>query len=83
MAYKLLYLARRAPTVSWDDWPRTWNIATADTAWAMTKTSAARTWMRVSVGRRSIVTPTRSRVSRLVRAQPALGIGGSEDSWRL
>jgi len=24
MAYKMLYLARRAPTVSWEDWPRTW-----------------------------------------------------------
>ncbi len=24
MAYKLLYLARRAPTVAWEDWPRTW-----------------------------------------------------------
>ncbi len=24
MAYKLLYLARRARTVSWQDWPRTW-----------------------------------------------------------
>jgi hypothetical protein len=24
MAFKLLYLARRAPTVAWDDWPRTW-----------------------------------------------------------
>lgn len=24
MAYKMLYLARRARTVSWADWPRTW-----------------------------------------------------------
>lgn len=24
MPYKLLYLARRAPTVGWEDWPRTW-----------------------------------------------------------
>jgi hypothetical protein len=24
MAFKLLYLARRAPTVAWEDWPRTW-----------------------------------------------------------
>src|ERR1700756_3330507 len=24
MAYKMLYLARRAKTVSWEDWPRTW-----------------------------------------------------------
>ncbi len=24
MAYKMLYLARRAPGVSWEDWPRTW-----------------------------------------------------------
>jgi hypothetical protein len=24
MAYKMLYLARRARTVSWEDWPRTW-----------------------------------------------------------
>jgi hypothetical protein len=24
MPYKMLYLARRAPTVSWEDWPRTW-----------------------------------------------------------
>lgn len=24
MAYKMLYLARRASTVSWEDWPRTW-----------------------------------------------------------
>jgi hypothetical protein len=24
MPYKMLYLARRAPTVSWQDWPRTW-----------------------------------------------------------
>ena len=24
MAFKMLYLARRAPTVSWEDWPRTW-----------------------------------------------------------
>jgi hypothetical protein len=24
MAYKLIYLARRAKTVSWEDWPRTW-----------------------------------------------------------
>ncbi|CAN7550217.1 EthD domain-containing protein [Phenylobacterium sp. LjRoot219] len=24
MPYKLLYLARRAPTVAWEDWPRTW-----------------------------------------------------------
>jgi len=24
MAYKMLYLARRAPTVSWEEWPRTW-----------------------------------------------------------
>lgn len=24
MAYKMFYLARRAKTVSWEDWPRTW-----------------------------------------------------------
>ena len=24
MPYKMLYLARRAPTVSWEEWPRTW-----------------------------------------------------------
>jgi hypothetical protein len=24
MPYKMLYLARRAPTVAWEDWPRTW-----------------------------------------------------------
>jgi len=24
MAYKMLYLARRASTVSWEEWPRTW-----------------------------------------------------------
>ena len=24
MAYKMLYLARRARTVSWEEWPRTW-----------------------------------------------------------
>jgi hypothetical protein len=24
MPYKMLYLARRAKTVSWEDWPRTW-----------------------------------------------------------
>ena len=24
MAYKMFYLARRAPTVSWEEWPRTW-----------------------------------------------------------
>lgn len=24
MAYKMLYLARRAATVSWEEWPRTW-----------------------------------------------------------
>ena len=24
MPYKMVYLARRAPTVSWEDWPRTW-----------------------------------------------------------
>jgi EthD domain len=24
MAYKMPYLARRAPTVSWEEWPRTW-----------------------------------------------------------
>lgn len=24
MSYKMLYLARRAPTVAWADWPRTW-----------------------------------------------------------
>ena len=24
MGYKMLYLARRAPTVAWEDWPRTW-----------------------------------------------------------
>ena len=24
MPYKMLYLARRAATVSWEDWPRTW-----------------------------------------------------------
>ena|SRR5579871_1470712 len=24
MAYKLVYLARRAKTVAWEDWPRTW-----------------------------------------------------------
>jgi hypothetical protein len=24
MPYKMLYLARRAPSVAWEDWPRTW-----------------------------------------------------------
>jgi EthD domain len=24
LSYKMLYLARRAPTVSWEEWPRTW-----------------------------------------------------------